>query len=131
ATRFSTSSAEAPGISTRTSAKGTTICGSSSRGVASSATAPAASEAMRKSTDSLEVMKISTTRAVQPRAGRPVSFIAAVRSSLDHHHVPGGQAGEDLDALADRLAGAHAAQARRAVDQHRHGLQLTGATHGG
>ena len=65
-TRSSTSLTLAPGISTKTSAKGTTICGSSSRGVASTAKNPRSSEAKMTSWVSLESMKACATRPANP-----------------------------------------------------------------
>ena len=56
-TRCSTSCAVEPGISTKTSIMGTTICGSSSRGVWSTANAPSRIENTMMSGVSLELMK--------------------------------------------------------------------------
>ena len=65
-TRCSTSADVAPGISTRTSTIGTMICGSSSRGSATMANAPSASEAPMKSGVNFELMKAAASRPAAP-----------------------------------------------------------------
>ena len=72
----STSSADAPGMRTKTSASGTTICGSSSRGVRARAAAPAASMTRMRRTDRLPWRNASTTRETKPWSVR-VAVIAA------------------------------------------------------
>ena len=54
--RCSTSAADAPGICTKTSSMGTTICGSSSRGVRRMAKPPSSSENRMNSGVSFELM---------------------------------------------------------------------------
>ena len=63
------SSALYPSALINRSTIGTLICGSSSRGVATSAIAPAISDARRRRIESFDVMKISTIRAVRLRTG--------------------------------------------------------------
>jgi hypothetical protein len=61
-TRFSISSGMAPGICTMMSIMGTTICGSSSLGVRSTANTPRKMEKTMMSGTSLELTKLSVTR---------------------------------------------------------------------
>ena len=68
-TRSSTSRAEAPGISTKTSIMGTMICGSSSRGSLTTAKTPRRIEATTKSGVSLELMKAAASRPAMRRRG--------------------------------------------------------------
>jgi hypothetical protein len=56
----------APGISTKTSTIGTMICGSSSRGSATTASAPSAIEARMKSGVSLELMNAAANLPAAP-----------------------------------------------------------------
>ena len=65
----STSATGRPGASIQTSAIGTTICGSSSRGVSSSATAPPASEKAISSAGSGPTRNRSITRPRKEPAG--------------------------------------------------------------
>ena len=65
-TRCSTSAGVAPGISTNTSTIGTMICGSSSRGSATTASAPSAIAARMKSGVSFEWMNAAASRPAAP-----------------------------------------------------------------
>src|SRR5579875_297567 len=85
ATSCSTSSALAPGKATATSAMGTTICGSSSRGVTATANTPA-SAATTSSTGDREPGEHLHTAAVERGAGRDeATHPAAV--VLDHDRL--------------------------------------------
>jgi len=64
-TRFSTSRGAAPGMETCTSIMGTTICGSSSLGVAQTAMTPVSTAARMSSGASLESTKTAVSRASQ------------------------------------------------------------------
>src|SRR4051794_6425472 len=83
----------------KTSAKGTTICGSSSRGVTASASAPASSEPRSSRIESFEVMKTSTILAVSPRA--------AMSGLLHEDQLARVEAREDLERPREGLAGPH------------------------
>ena len=65
-TRCSMSAGVAPGIWTKTSTIGTTICGSSSRGSATTASAPRATDATMMSGVSFELMKAAAIRPAMP-----------------------------------------------------------------
>ncbi len=65
-TRSSTSDGDAPGNPTITSAKGTTICGSSSRGVLMIASAPRSNAAIMMSEVSLESSEAAARRPARP-----------------------------------------------------------------
>ncbi len=73
--RCCTSCGDAPGICTNTSSMGTTICGSSSRGVIRIAKAPASSAPAMNSGVSFELMKV---RAISPAMRSGVFPSAAI-----------------------------------------------------
>ena len=99
--RSSTSLTPAPGISTKTSAKGTTICGSSSRGVASTAKRP---EQQRGQDDELGELGVDEGPREAPRESErsghgPASTRAAIGHPLGALHddaLAGIEPGEDL-----------------------------------
>ena len=72
ASRFSVSSGPAPGSTAITSIIGTEICGSSSRGVATMASAPTPSDAMVKSGVSLERRNALAMRPEAPTSTWPL-----------------------------------------------------------
>ena len=67
----STSVGAAPGMGTMTSTMGTTICGSSSRGVRKTAARPSNSDAMTISCVSLLRRKVCATRPAKPISRSP------------------------------------------------------------
>src|SRR3990172_11100937 len=131
-TLCSTSSADAPGISTKTSNIGTTIWGSSSRGSCHRVSRPSRMAPARNSGVSLESMKAWATRPAMPSCP---SFIGHC-----HQHVflqDGirlhddlllvAQTGKDLDAIVSTRSESHQTKTRAAFLDDPDHVQLTPA----
>src|SRR5512138_702179 len=105
----STSAGEAPGIGTMTSTMGTTICGSSSRGVRATAATPRPIEARTMTGVSFERRNGFAIRPASPRRGSVATdhldrLAVAERPGGVDHAVRRGEPGADGDVIADRLA---------------------------
>ncbi len=121
-TRSSTSSAEAPGISTKTSIIGTMICGSSSRGSFQIEKTPTASEATMISGVSFELMKAWASLPAIPSFarrlhGRTSTGEPSIRSSGTGRHdpLPDFESGKHLDHPFARSSERHQPSARLAA----------------
>ena len=134
--RCCTSAGVAPGMRTKTSSMGTTICGSSSRGVIRMAKAPASSAPAMNSGVSLELMKACATRPamrsgvsrlrrhslLSPPTRLPLSSCPAGSATT---RSPAVEPGEHLNVLGGRLAEGDVAQAGDLVFIHHvHRVQL-------
>src|SRR5512146_2749651 len=129
-TRCSTSADDAPGICTNTSSMGTTICGSSSRGVCHTANPPSSRAAMMARGVSFEAMNACATLP----AARSVWFISVrhlfagqfAPARRGHQALAARESGENLNIASGRLAQGHVTQRDLPVcADHVHALDLS------
>src|SRR5690606_19116956 len=135
ATRLSTSATLAPGKGTNTLAKVTSICGSSSLGVISTANRPSSKPVSAISGVSSEAWNCAAMRPAIPKRLLSIGLLPGGQllqydAGIAGDDLAGDEAGQYLDLVAEDASGAHLGQARRVAVEAVYGGQFLALQHG-